>query len=567
VKYAVALIFSLLAGRSRLQDEAPILIRVGTLIDGTGGPAQRDRAILIERGVIRKIGDASMNVAGAKVIDLPDGTLLPGLIDCHVHLTYNPGGDFLPGERAIDLKIRLRSCLAAGVTTVRSLGDEPESVLPLREGVPRVFAAGAYFNSDNPDRIGPWMDRQVALRVDLIKVWSTGRSRRTLTEVIRQAHARGLRCVVHVDHREVALAALEDGADGIEHSPRLMDDEIFRKLKEKNVFWVPTLAVNWHYAVGSSEVEKYLSRAEVRRLVPRVIHLSAQSTTRVEARRPPDGSDRERKRLEAAMRYVAKGYREGVRIAAGSDAGMPNVFWGAALLLELELLVQAGLTPEQAVHCATGRAAEHLGREDIGTIRPGRLADLLLVRGDLSKGIRGIYSPHTVLSGGRIVAPKDFAAEYELPEQTDTPRFGSHTRIMTDQAWGGSSTAQVEGTGPWRFSGEVRPGKKHYVVLGLDVSERGFQAIDGKGHTGLRFRIRGKGPSLHLRLASLPLSDYDFPSAAVPFSEEEKVVSIPFSTLQAQDNRFDPSRIHLLQFVVSEPGTFEFWIRDFELYR
>jgi hypothetical protein len=327
----------------------------------------------------------------------------------------------------------------------------------------------------------------------------------------------------------------------------------------------------WQYSVKRAEIDAYLARPEVRRLIPRLLHFSATNAPQMSY----PGSDKIAKLtgeiLDAGLKNLVAAYRAGVRIATGSDAGNPNIFHGAGLLLELEMFVRAGLTPVEAIHCATGRGGEHLGRPGLGTIAPGCPADLLLVRGDASQDIRALYGLETILFDGREIERNDFASEYELPGFVTTAQFGAQHSVMTDRLFGGQSEATVERGEAWHFKGEVRAGRFPYSALTLELSQTGFQVYDATAHVGLRFKIHGKAPGLTVAVGSMSVRDYDIHSASVAVAPEWRTVDVPFAGLKQQGfgktAPFDPSRLRTVQFMVGVKGSFELWIRDLEFYR
>jgi imidazolonepropionase-like amidohydrolase len=374
-----------------------------------------DATVLITDGVITAVGpDAEVELpAGAEVVDVTGHTVLPGLVDLHVHLGSPElaAGEqmawwrrpelvadsvrFVPGTR--------RALLASGVTSVRSLGDDHAWVIEMRsllrdgelEG-PRLFAAGPLFTTRNghpvvtlgadpaSDAVRLPRSAEEARRmvralaagptpVDLVKVvQERGSVDRPLSPLppavlraVEEAHAHGLPVVAHwgsLDDLEDVLAA---GVDGLEHleARELLDgwpDGSLQTLVDRGIALDPTLAV-----------------------------------TEVALHEEPHRALQQR-----AAEYAAAGGT----LVVGSDAGMPGVPFGGGLHRELELLVEAGLPPQEALQAATVRAADVLRTDQIGVVAPGRAADLLVVDGAPHRYISAIRRVALVLRDGRTVA-------------------------------------------------------------------------------------------------------------------------------------------------------------------
>lgn len=375
--------------------------------------------ILIRDGVIVAVGTSSdVEIPeGAPVIDITGATIIPGLIDLHVHLggpdreARSPFGwtDF-PGvilQQMRNSPAQRRSALEYGVTTVRNLGGEAGWILGVQQQIeqgdlegPRMFVAGPVFTtrgghpvatiaggrvSDNvripqtPDEARA-MVRDLALNtpsVNVIKVvHDRGGPRRALeplpTDILQaivdEAHLHGLQVTAHWGTFEDLTELLAAGVDGLEHleSRQLVD--------------------GW---------DQELLDALVSRGIPATATLAV-----AEAAFPLSDVDWA---MEGLKSSVGEFHDAGGVLVAGSDAGMPGVPFGAGLHRELELLVESGLTPREALMAATVNAAQVLGVEDIGKISPGCLADLLIVRGDPVDDIEQLGDILMVFRDGRLV--------------------------------------------------------------------------------------------------------------------------------------------------------------------
>jgi imidazolonepropionase-like amidohydrolase len=373
-----------------------------TLIDGTGAPPQRDAAVLVDGTRIEAVGPrhAVTRPPQAEVIDCPGMTLLPGLIDCHDHLashTYSLahrwGLDQPQSTRHVRTATVLQHTLATGYTTVREaagldVGFKQAMEEALIQG-PRLLLA---INIISPtggigDRISPSghsccvpidpslpdgvangvagvrtaVRTMVRAGADVIKCATTGGASSRpghgpkdsafnldeMKALVDEAHALGRRVMCHALGGPGLRTAIEAGVDSIEHGCYLDEDpELLTIMAEKGIFFVPTFTVyNFHREVGPP-------------------HVRAR------------GYDLEPHHIESVRRAL----EAGVKVAAGTDAGGHQHHINAR---ELQCMVDAGMSPLQALQTATSWAAECLGIEsDLGTIQPGKLADMVLVDGD-----------------------------------------------------------------------------------------------------------------------------------------------------------------------------------------
>jgi imidazolonepropionase-like amidohydrolase len=373
-----------------------------TLIDGTGAPPQRDTAVLIDGERIAAAGPRQTVVtpANAEVIDCSGLTLLPGLIDCHDHLASHSYGfahrwglDEPQSTRHMRTATVLQQTLATGYTTVRDaagldVGFKRAMEEELLQG-PRVLLT---VNIISPiggigDRISPSghtccvppdpslpegvangieavrtiVRTMVRAGADVIKCATTGGASSRpghgpkdsafnldeMKALVDEAHALGRRVMCHALGGPGLRTAIEAGVDSIEHGCYLDEDpELITMMAEKGIFFVPTFTV-------------YVFHREV-------------SPPHVRAR----GRDLESHHIESLHRALDAG----VKVGAGTDAGGHQHYINAR---ELQCLVEAGMSPMRALQAATGWAAECLGIErHVGTIQPGKLADLVVVEGD-----------------------------------------------------------------------------------------------------------------------------------------------------------------------------------------
>jgi imidazolonepropionase-like amidohydrolase len=389
-----------------------LILRGGTLIDGTGRPPLRDATIVVDEGRIERVGAGPETPPpGAEIVDVTGLTVLPGLIDCHDHLAFH-GYELAsrwelnePGStRHLRTARVIERTLAMGYTTVRDAGGLDAGFrAAIDEGLlrgPRLLTAIAIISPIGGigDRVSPSghecvvpadpalprgvangvedVRRVVRLMVragaDVIKCATTGGAssraghgpldpafdRDEMRALVEEAHMLGRRVMCHALGGPGLRVALEAGVDSIEHGCYLDEDpELLALMAERGVFLVPTLTVYEYHRE---------SRA------PHV---------------------RERARALAAhhRETVQRALAAGVRVVAGTDAGGHGHPPNAA---ELQHLVAAGLTPMQALQAATARAAECLGLErELGTVEKGRRADLVAVAGEPLADVRVLQDP------------------------------------------------------------------------------------------------------------------------------------------------------------------------------
>lgn len=382
---------------------APDLVLTNAVLwDGTGAPPRRGATVAIRDG---RIGE-SAGGHDAQVVDVGGRTVLPGLINVHVHLTLdgepNPAQTVAQqrGARGAARVIRnAERTLRAGVTTVRDLGAGDHGLLELRSELgPRVLAAGRCITmtgghghfigveADGTVEVARAVRRELKAGADVVKLIASGGvltpgtapgaasfSRAELAAGIEEAHKAGRRVAAHAIGTQAVKNALAAGIDTVEHGSYL-DEEAIALLRERGAALVSTLSA-YHQVVAHG----------------RAAGIAADAVAKAEAA------------IEANTRSFQAAVRAGVRVATGTDAGTPfNPHGGIAL--ELTLMVKAGLTPARALLAATRDAAAVLGLEaEIGTVEPGKWADLVIVDGDPLATIQDIARVAAVVRAGALI--------------------------------------------------------------------------------------------------------------------------------------------------------------------
>jgi imidazolonepropionase-like amidohydrolase len=387
------------------------VLEVDGLFDGT--TTLSDAAIVIDGAEITWVGKRSRAPKTPKgersrTVEAAAPFVIPGMINCHAHLTLDGGTDFTAETHQSDALGALkafknaRTLLRAGVTTVRDLGANGVMVIELGRAIergvvegPHVIAAGRGITNtgghgaevgrvaDGPDEVRRAAREQIAAGASVIKIFSTGGvlgegagpelSQYTLEETraaAEEAHKAGMRITTHAHGAEGMRIATEAGVDSIEHCT-LLDQRTIRAIKDRDVALVPTF----------SALKAILGKED---------QLPAQA--------------RERARVVAAKHVegVRAAHKAGIRIAAGTDSGTPfNRHENYAL--ELQYLTEAGLSREQALIAATRLAADVVGRPSAGRIAAGMAADLVFVSGDPTRDLKVTQSPKAVWIRGALV--------------------------------------------------------------------------------------------------------------------------------------------------------------------
>jgi imidazolonepropionase-like amidohydrolase len=408
--------------------------------DGTGSPATPDSVVVIGDGRILAIGPrASTTIPeGATVISAEGKTLIPGLINAHGHVGMTKGlkaGRENYGEE--NLLAHLRQYARYGVTTVMSLGSDFEAIFklrgPARDGeIPRatVFTAGRGFTGkggypsvlpgnagvprevDTVEEVRANVAELAGQKVDMVKIWVDdhwGHYKKVRPElyraIISEAHKHGLRVMAHLFYLEDAKQLAEAGLDGMAHSvrDREIDDALIEAIKAKKTFAVATLVREESTFVYATP-PAFLDTPFFNRWVdPEIIKQLKDPAYGAKVKADPDFA-KYPGQLKMGQKNLKKLWDAGVPVVFGSDSGPPARFQGFFEHRELELMVEAGLTPAQALQSATSNAAEALRISgDYGTLVKGKRADMILLDADPLVDIRNTRKIHKVWIGGREV--------------------------------------------------------------------------------------------------------------------------------------------------------------------
>ena len=397
-----------------------VVVHAGHMLDVKSGKLLADQILVIEGGKIVSTGasgDAKIP-ADATRIDLPNATILPGLIDAHTHLTMNPVFGYeqlaisIPREALIGAK-NARLTLLAGFTTVRNVGADGYSDVALRDAInagdvpgPRMLVSGPALGitgghcdndmlpfeyhavgdgvADGIAAVQHKVRETIKYGADLIKVCATGgvlslgdnpqASQYTLEEMkalVADAHRLGRKVAAHAHGAEGIRWAAEAGVDSIEHGSYI-DDAGIAVMKEHGTYLVPTLYLgDW-----------MLEHAEE-------THLPAPLLAKAKEVVPN------------ARKNIAHAFASGVKVAFGTDAA---VYPHGLNAHEFAVMVKLGLTPLQAIQAGTINAADLLGWSGkVGTLEPGAWADMIAVEGDPVKDVTTLERVKFVMKGGEVV--------------------------------------------------------------------------------------------------------------------------------------------------------------------
>jgi imidazolonepropionase-like amidohydrolase len=430
-----------LQAQERLRPDRPVAFVGGMLLDGYEAPPIHHSVVVIDNGrIVSVCSRADTPIPeDAVVIDAGGKTVLPGLIDAHVHVDLIGHGDyvrfyeFLRGMERVDevMPIGAKQMLRAGVTSALDLGA-PFNVLGVRERIergeipgPRLTISGPWITriylDSVPDEYQVMIDspRQAALRTreliergsDVIKTWE-GLSKEDYQSVVDVAHEHGIKVHAHLYEPGAIRAALDTGVDVLQHvgsaGNPAYDDALVREIAHRNIPVVQTISHRiWIFPATVNFPERLHDPVHRKDMPPDIY---AEVMASVEDFRSlsyfHDIGRETRNSTIAARQFIEAGAYLGV----GTDAASPLNFHTGAIWQELAALVESGMTPVQAISAATKTNAEILGKAgELGTIEEGKLADLIVVDGNPLAGIDALQRVDIVVRDGVIWYPETIA--------------------------------------------------------------------------------------------------------------------------------------------------------------
>jgi imidazolonepropionase-like amidohydrolase len=377
-----------------------------TLIDGTGKPPLDNSVVIIDNDKIHTAGKAEdVHIPPeAEIIDVTGKTIIPGLIDCHIHMDLNGLANTYE-ENLVEDKLRtlstlynMQATLKSGVTTVRNAGSVNHIDFAVKEAInskwfrgPRIITSGQiismtaagndyfkgmYYEADGVDEVRKAARLQIKAGADFLKVMATGAfmnpggdpgtvqySVDEMKAIVEEAQKVGKKVAAHAHANQGIVNAIEAGVNTIEHGSFIEDDTI-EMMIEKGLYLVPTFVAGYHMIKNG--IEKGVPSF--------IIEKSYRSR-------------------ETRAKCLRRACEAGVKIVFGSDAGT-NYNYHGNNAMELVLFVEEGfLNPLEAIHCGTLLAAEALGIEDlVGSVENGKLADLVVVKGSLADSLDSLLT-------------------------------------------------------------------------------------------------------------------------------------------------------------------------------
>ena len=418
---AIATLFvvTLTGGALQPQPDSSTHALVGARIVGIAGAPSIDNAtILIRDGRIQAIGAAVQVPRGTRTTSVAGKFVLPGLISAHAHVSDVDG--LKPRAYTAANTLRQLGLYARyGVTTVWSLGGEQAPAFDARnaQSVPsldraRIYLSGDVITGRTPDEAKQAVARVAALKPDVIKIRvddNLGTATKMTPEVYRavidEAHARGLRVAAHIFYLDDAKDLLRAGVDVIAHSvrDRDVDEEFLTLMKSRQAAYVPTLTREISTFVYESTPAFFSDPFFLKEADPAVV-AQLKEPGRQAGFRDSQSGQRYKATLAIAKRNLKRVSDAGLLVAMGTDAGpFPERFQGYFEHLEMEMMVEFGLTPAQVLRASTVDAARAMRVEGVGALTTGAWADLLVLDQDPAKDIRNTRQIAGVWIAGNAV--------------------------------------------------------------------------------------------------------------------------------------------------------------------
>lgn len=429
-----------------VQAQNTLVFRHANIISGASGEVQHNQTLVVHNGII-----ISLHAEGGELpkdgshVDVTGKFLMPTLYNMHGHLGIIKNNTNAAGNYTADnVRSQLLRYQQYGVSTILSMGTEQPVLLPLRDssradqlpgatiysalygfgvanGAPPVaMGMTSVYRPETAEQARQQVDSLATLKPDVIKIWvdDFGGSMPKMkpeiyTAIIERAHAKGIRVAAHVYYLEDARRLVQLGLDIIAHSirDRDVDNAFLALMKQRHVIYIPTLSLD-EFAYAYEQTPAWINDPFFRAsLEPGVYEMVTSAAYKNKVMNDPKTA-KEKAALKTAMRNLAKLYRAGILIALGTDSGaMPIRPQGFAEHQELELMVQAGLTPAEVIGIATLNGARLLATAHTqGSIETGKQADFMILSANPLKDIKNIRKIEAVYHKGKQVSKGPLAA-------------------------------------------------------------------------------------------------------------------------------------------------------------
>lgn len=411
----------------------------GQVIDGYEGPPIRDGVVVIQGNKITAVGPrAEISIPqGAEIISTEGMSVLPGLMDMHVHLMIVGHAEYEHWDTTYMSRFRdeimpaaAKQLLMAGVTTVRDLGAPLEDILTVRQRIndgvipgPRLFVSGPFIQHapyfkyeefvrwgvNGPEDARAKVQKIIDAGVDFIKLIDQDQmTDDEVAAVVQTAHKAGKMVVAHAHREDEIRIGLKHGVDGFEHTGLATEPEypadIIEGLKKRNqtIFWCPTVSplylANYTAQVFPERLDDPAWKEGLKPEVVKDIRDSLKNITHL------DYFTLTFRRIPTLQRKFQQLRDTGVTMMIGTDSGIPANFHSDSTWRELDTWVKFGMTPMQAIGAATRWPARFLKKErELGTLAAGRLADVIAVRGDVLSNVSLLQNVGIVIKDGKRV--------------------------------------------------------------------------------------------------------------------------------------------------------------------
>ena len=587
------------------QAQTTTAITGARVIDGTGASARIETVIIRDNRIVA-VSDRAEIPAGARIIDATGQTLMPGLFDLHTHLNAS-------GTDAVDdFGKSLKSYLVCGVTSVNDYSVYGEMLAPLRslqssgvlvgpkvnfairfgtpEGHGAEFGWGDYFTQlvSTPAEAHAAMKKILPYKPDVIKAFTDGwrygkdddltnMNVETLSAIVEDAHQAGIKVFTHTVTLNGAKIAARAGIDVLAHGvgDAPVDDELIALLKKSGTGYVSTLAT----------YEPRTARSPSPRLLAVLSPADREFVQRNSERRSPASSDAPiMRRWHFLQENISRLSAAGIPIGVGTDAGVEATYHGWSTLHEMELLVSSGLTPMQAITAATGTSARLVGEDkDRGTIAPGKIADLLLIKGSPDQNIEEIENTSAVFLGGQQLDLPSLEAAIQSPQFTPLPAHRIPALIDDAEREDGRTNLDTmlvnsTDTGPdhsrMLFTrtlskhghsitvlARMSPKQSAFTDLVIPLTGGAVELADVSAFKGIKFAVRGEG-SYRILVDSYGARKSNWYTASFTGGAKWRTIRVPFAAFQSKGatSPLPLRELRALHFELARPAGADAWL-------